>query len=828
MAGFGGFSHLNPHDLRGCGRADVVSAAMLKQPSVPIFVALACGILCADLVPVPLWLGWLVTFAGFCTLILTLRRRRGTFLVALGLLGVLGAWRAIVASTPPAAIVAAPEGGLWRVRVDAPISRQVDARGVHQITYAQLLAEHSGTSWLPRQGRARLRLRPGQTVVRGDVLELRLQVRPMTLPRNPTDPQPHQLQRRLQIGNVARVRSEHALVQAGGGWAPWIDGARRRASEVMEQQLDPEVAGLAKALALGDQAAIAPLQREAWADAGVAHLLSVSGLHISLVALVLAWVLRAGAGWLPGAGERFSTPRLAALCALPGVVGYCVLTGMSPPAVRSAVMTGAALVGLVWGRPSAVGNAWGVAGCLMLLVDPWALYDPGFLLSFAAVAALVWWAPRPPKIAGFWPKLRQGLWQGLAVSAAASLVTAPITAHFFGRVSWAAPLVNLLAVPVGSALATPLALGFALLAPSAPGVARLLGVPLGWTLGFVDGLSRWVSSLGWASVDMPPPSALQWGLYALLLGCLLRQGRRARWTGRAAGLALGITALWPQPANSDLRVHQIYVGQGDATLIQLPQGGTVLVDGGGGVLEGDPDPGQQAVAPWLRKLGVRHLDLLILSHPHPDHLNGLLYVTQRWPVRELWWNGAGAEVPAWKLVRAAVEAHGGVVHAAAELPASLQRQGVTLQILHPRGPDNGPYPQWHHNDNSLVVRLQYGARSMLLAGDIERPAEALLAAHLPPTDILKVPHHGSRTSSSWPLLLAMQPWAAGISCGEDNRFDFPHPEVSARYAAARIPLYRTDLHGMLSWRTDGRSWWVTSARAGPLDRPVSRSQPPNL
>lgn len=262
-----------------------------------------------------------------------------------------------------------------------------------------------------------------------------------------------------------------------------------------------------------------------------------------------------------------------------------------------------------------------------------------------------------------------------------------------------------------------------------------------------------------------------------------------------------------------LMVQHLYVGQGDATVVRFPAGDTMLIDAGGAVWSGAPDPGERAVLPALRRMGINHLDVVVATHPHPDHINGLCAVAQAMPIKAFWYNGTGAALPAMRDIIAHVRAHGGSAQTAASLPATMWRQGVRIDRLHPTQVS----PATSANNNSVVLRLQYGRRSVLLAGDIEAESEAALASVLAPTDILKVPHHGSRTSSTWPLLQAARPRLAVVSLGDRNKFGFPHEDVVQRYATAQIPLWRTDIHGQVTEETDGQVWRVKDAMGSTLE-----------
>ncbi|MEE8409894.1 MAG: DNA internalization-related competence protein ComEC/Rec2, partial [Myxococcota bacterium] len=525
-------------------------------------------------------------------------------------------------------------------------------------------------------------------------------------------------------------------------------------------------------------------------------------------------------GRLPGAGERFSIRRAAAAGTVPFVVGFCVWVGAPPSAVRATVMACAFLIGLVIGRPNTAANALGAAGLSLLAIDPMSLYDAGFLLSFSAAAALAL-VPSLPPARHAAHKVRRAVIVGAVASLVATLATAPVTAYHFGQVSLVAPITNLVAVPIGAGLAAPLSLLAITAGAVAPWIEPLFVWPLDLVLTALDSIAVAAAHIGVAALDVPRPTALEISAYVALLlaGAASVRHRPARYILAAAALILTGSILWRVSVRSGdgtLVVRFPYVGQGDAAVITLPEGGVVVVDAGGALQPGDWDPGRGVVAPLLRRLGIGAIDLAVVTHPHPDHIGGFAYLAQHFPISELWWNGDAEHSQAQRELVARVKAGGGVTRIAASLPRRTTMEGVEIEVLHPRPGDDAeglPYfPELNANDNSIVLRVSYGERSILLAGDIEADSEARLAPILAQSDILKSPHHGSRTSSTRPLLDALQVRAVVISCGEDNRFGFPNPDVLANYREYGIEILRTDTDGMVELETSGSEWLVHAHR----------------
>ncbi len=629
--------------------------------------------------------------------------------------------------------------------------------------------------------------------------------------------------------------------------APVAASARRLAAQA-RAALSGRIAGatsgdggaLVQALVLGDRAGIRPTVDDAFRRAGVTHVLSVSGLHLAAVALLLYTAARRA--WLrltswPGAAgawpARVPAEAFAAAIAAPAAIAYTWITGAEIATLRALVATLVVLGGAALGRRPHALTALAVAALVLLADAPWTLFEPSFQLSFAAAAALVTlgvrMAPRPAPGPPAPPPSRARRF-ALAVarlgtaSLAASLATAPLTALHFGVVQPAGLVANLVVVPVAELLVLPLGLAGALLAAIWPP----LGAPLLATAGALAGLlAHVVAAIAKVApvVEAPAPSPLELAALAAALIALatLRPVRRALLVAAAAAsLAAGSCAhaTWIAPAQrTDLTVTFLDVGQGDAAVIELPGGDTWLVDAGGRLF-GAPgaeasaderlaallgDPGEQAVWRHLHARRVRRLALVIVSHPHPDHFGGLAAVAAHVPIDELWVSGDETGDPAWTALLAQLAARGTRI-VRPPLGGARERYGVRLVVLAPRGgaTEHAAPAGLGVNDDSLVVRLEFAGRSVLFTGDLEAPGEAALVEALPPgalhVDVVKAPHHGSRTSSSPALVGATAPALVVVSCGVANRFGFPAATVVERWQAAGARVLRTDQAGAVKLR----------------------------
>lgn len=792
---------------------------ILRQPILPAFAASALGILLAAGWDAPSW-----ALAGLALALVVLwraeRARHGVVLASLvGFVGV--GWVAASHHDVPSPISVpcseASDELVYRFRIVGPASRAVASDGgrVQQRATARLRHVRCAGKWKPVAGRVRLTLSGGAPLRRGDLLEARLTLNRRARRRNPSQPDPRAWMRRAQVSGWARGDSGFAVLESGGSLWAGLDRARGRVARLFEARLPAASAAVAKALALGDRASIQTEQREAWAAAGIAHLLAISGLHVGLVAAALYLLLRWSLGTVPGLIERVSARRLAAALCIPAVGLFCAWVGAPVSALRASVMAGVYFAAIVLGRPHSAANALAVAGLSMLLIWPTSVYDVGFLLSFGAVMALLFW-PRVPLPAGRrWWHWALG---SMAASAAVSLVTAPVVAHAFGRIAWISPLSNLVAVPVATLLLTPASLLLAGVGLVVPQLAAAALPGLGGGIAALDTLARWLAPFG--ALAVPQPNAVEVTAYLaglISVGVAVQLSapphRRRMWLlASICALVLIASAGWRLVERFDsgrLSVVMPYVGHGDGMVLIFPRGTVMVVDGAGSYFDGW-DPGRAIMAPLLRRLGIRTIDVAVVTHAHPDHVNGFDYLSRHFTIESLWWSGAGADVHALARLRQRILRAGGEVHTAAALPERLRIDGVEVDVLHPRPREQSlsHYPELGLNDNSVVLRLRYGARSLLLTGDIERPAERLLPADIGHVDVLKIPHHGSNTSSSAHLLDRIEPDLGFVSCGHDSRFGFPDTAVLERLRQRSIPLLRTDRHGQLRLETDGRHWWA--------------------
>jgi competence protein ComEC len=430
-------------------------------------------------------------------------------------------------------------------------------------------------------------------------------------------------------------------------------------------------------------------------------------------------------------------------------------------------------------------------------------------LSFAAAAGTSLLARRwSPRGAGGSRPVRLARWSArlCAASAAAIVATAPIGAWHFAQLAPAGIISNLVVVPLAELGIVPVGLAGSVAASLHLPGGRLLLQLAGGLAKAMAVFTEWFARMA-PSWRVPAPNLVETVAWYVALIAIAAVGRRAlTWVCLCAAL-LVLSAgwrVWSHAHRETLTATFLDVGQGDACVVELPRGRVLVVDGGGSF---DPrfDPGQQVIAPFLWRRGIRRIDLMVLSHPHPDHANGLPFLVEQFDVGELWTNGEETTQPGTVALLASAARR----HVPVGTPRPLDLGGATVTPLAPFDSTGAVAADAARgeNDNSLVVAVGWRGRRILFSGDIEHEAEDELVARAGPrlaADVVKVPHHGSKTSSTAPFVAATHPALAVISVGERNRWGFPNPGVTARWRGRGADVWRTDRSGAITVTIDAR------------------------
>ena len=646
----------------------------------------------------------------------------------------------------------------------------------------------------------------------------------------------------------------------------------------------PEVAAVLRAMLLGDRSFVERDEAADFQKTGVFHVLVVAGLHVGALAFFLYWI-----------GRKLRLSRSATMVfTLTMLFAYVAVIEQRPPVLRAALMAAIIVVGGFFYRRLDVLNSAAVAALVLLVAKPLALRDSSFQLTFLAIGCIAglaapwlernvqpyaralrgwrdvtrdtshepraaqfridlrsaarWLSTRLPlRIAGLVENSLAGCigltlrgWELMVLTLALQIGMLPLMARDFHRITLAAPIVNLAAVPLTGVIVP---LGFLTLGSGLllPGLARIIAAPLRYITLLLLHIVNWFADLPRWSYRIPGPHlwlVIAFFTFAFLLAAIMRIAHPLR-RQIASGLGGGLVtcslfiALFPfSPAWSagKLELSILDVGQGDSLFIVTPHGKTMLIDGGGafggfgGQSNHGVDPGEEAVSPYLWSRGFQRIDVVALTHAHQDHLGGLAAVLENFRVGQLW---IGQEVHSQALAKVEKLARDRQIPIEHEVRASgFALDDVQGKFLWPQQSSPAPSDA-AKNDDSLVLRLRYADRALMLPGDAEKEAEREMLSENAEdelqAEVLKVGHHGSKNSTTADFLAAVKPRLAIISVGEDNPYGHPSAELLERLANAGVRVLRTDQNGAVHILMDGRSLEVRCfISCPPLELPTLR------
>ncbi len=639
------------------------------------------------------------------------------------------------------------------------------------------------------------------------------------IPREPGNPGEFNYKNYLQgkgIQLIIKSRQGAGVEKTGAGRVnPGVDlclKAKRKLVSVIRETMSEQHAGLMEGILFGSCGRIDAGSRNDFALTGVVHILSVSGYHVGLLVLFFIWV---------GNILRFNQTWRNILVVL-GTSFYAVMTGAGPPVIRAVVMAWVLLLAHGLRQKYDWPSSLSLAALLILLVDPHALFNPGFQLSFGATWGILYLAPLVRPL--FSARLRLG--QAIAVTVAAQVAVFPLTSYYFNYFSLVSLPANLIIVPLISLLM--LTGGSAALAGLGwlP-LAQTINVSTGLLLELVLGIARFLAGLPFSIITIKQPPVIIIAIYYLFFIILvetlkdpeikLRLKRFWLWQRKTALLlilSLAVALLWTSivyPARPEkLKVTFLDVGQGDAVLIESPARHYILLDTGGVQDPGQStfNPGEKILVPFLRSQGISKIDLLCLSHPHRDHIQGAEALAESVTVKMLVTNPQFWANPDGARLGKSFSARGVQIQKMTEGEQILVDENVTLEVFSP--PDQTVTGE---NNDSLVIRLGYGEFHLLFTGDAGAPVLQKLAGDPArvQAEVVKVPHHGSKSGWLEQFYRSVNPGTAVISVGP-NVFGHPSGQVVDGLSRLGIAVYRTDRNGAVVIRSDGLNYRVETGR----------------
>jgi competence protein ComEC len=609
-----------------------------------------------------------------------------------------------------------------------------------------------------------------------------------------------------------------------------LDTFRQQVAEAISRAAPRMTAAVLRAIALGDRSTVTPKLFEDFRQTGTAHLLAVSGLHLGIVALGAAALLRVLFARIRRLSLSHPVQPLARLAALAPITLYAALAGFQTSTVRALMMTALIVSGLSLFKRTSVPGLLAATVLAVLIIDPLYATDPGLHLSIAALGGLFWLAPalklptsredRLRRLSGandlwfrVWTPTAKWLGGIFRASVAATLATSMIAAFHFGQLGLAGILYNPLAVPLIAFAALPLALLGVLVFPFFPTLSAHIWSWAGYPVELLLGAQRWIDLAAFSSSYNPFCNLWALGGGFMLLACpvLLRRGSK-RW--RLCAL-IGVALLTLPPLltrtshliESDAQGWVLDVGLGQAVALRLPGPFWVLVDGGG--LPGSTfDVGRAVVWPALAALGCDKLDLVISSHPHADHLGGLNSVVELGLVKELWLPATFRGDYRYKAALTSAKSWGTKVRWVAErstTPAEIKSSGSTIRAALCEGATE--------NDRGLVAEVTHGGVSLLIPGDIEGGGQRNLLrrdSNGLSAQLLVAPHHGAIDAVDFDFLGAVSPLAVLASCADAE--ELPSNELRRYCRESGVELFNTARDGSLKVEFGGGQWRVNPAR----------------
>ncbi len=805
-----------------------------RLPLIPIFIAYTLGISSGhfDLPFSPRgWILLLLTFLGFWILLLTIKKIRiGSWMAFLifFFLGISSIQIYLHPQLSPSHISQFTD--LARISLEGTIDRPPEhSRGRTQLWIRSQKVILSNRH-IPVEGSLLIFLKEENRSFRvGDHLRFLCK---LYSPHGFHNPGGFSYERHLafkRIHTIGFLSEEKGLVKLGEGhknsfllrMESWRDHIR----QFLEREANPLSSSISKALVLGEQGDIPEEVKEHFIVTGIAHLLAISGDHLGIVALLsfslMIWILKRSEFLL----LTINVKKWAAALTLPCLLVYTFIAGGGISVIRATIMVITFFLSVLFTRERNLLHTLVLAAFLILAFSPPSLFDVSFQLSFLAVLSILYLVPRIlqglkregvfllPKTS--WKKnILNYIMISLLVTGVAILGTAPFVALHFNRFSLIGFFTNLLFIPWVGFLIVPLGLIASLFSFFLYPLATLLIHINDFITLVLLKVVAFFASIPYASFFVSTPTIFEITLFYLLLFLAVHLRKRKMIRYLFAGLCLVFVfdlAYWnlKDSFQKDLQLTFIDVGHGDATLIEFPEGKRMLIDGGG-LYEDRFDIGKNVIAPFLWKKKIRRIDMLVLTHPDPDHFKGLNFIASQFSIGQFWDNGVQTNSEAYLRLKKTLDERKIKIRSVHEETPPPVINGVEISLLNPPALNETRRKDRNlldFNNSSLVMKLRFKNISVLLAGDIGEEAEGRMVRKgcSLRADILKIPHHGSSSSSSLLFLERVKPTYAILSVGERNIGKLPHPEVLRRYEHLGSSIFRTDKQGAITMITEGEN-----------------------
>jgi competence protein ComEC len=797
----------------------------LRTPFLPLTLALIAGILIGGHIPAVYSLAAFSVLLPLC-LLFWRRGPRVAQLLVLGAVIAAGTLLIRLSLYPPLPahhISRIPDRNM--VQLTGTIYLPPQRYAEETVLYLMAEGISRGESIIPVTGRVRITLRDPSVSMRYGY-RIRLQAK-LYQPRNFLNPGSFDYAgylRRLGVlvTGYARDGSQVEVLSTEGGnpLLRWFDRWRQGIEAFLDEHTSLPGRGFLKALLIGERGEISDEVNEAFVAVGAVHILSISGSHLSIIVTLIFFSVQGLLAMSERALLRYDTRKVAALVTFPPMLIYILITGLPIATIRSGIMATCFLVSILLDRYRNPLNTLAFAAFVILLVSPTALWDISFQLSFLSVLGII--VLTPPLYRLFYPhdplslltrqkegRIRRGIILSLIASFAAIVVTSPVVAFHFHRFSTVALASNAIIIPLVGFGILPLGIFSLPLIPFFPTGAALLAKAAAELASWGIKVMEQIAALPFATFYLPGPTTVEMIIFFCFIASLLwLKGPRLKQVVLAGLVVIAVLDLsyWGSIGYmaKGLRVTFLDVGQADCALVEFPRGQRMLIDGGGPY--GDFDVGERVIAPLLWERRILKIDYLTLSHPQPDHYKGLIFIAKHFRCREFWYNGMESKSPSYQQLLEIIKAKGiPMVRATDGFARTIA--GVEVQALNPAaGQASNTQTKDLVNTNSLVLMLAFGDHRLLFTGDIEKKAEARLTESGKGlrAQVIKVPHHGSKRSSTDLFMRRVSPAYAVISLGRGNPFRLPGKGVLERYARLNCRVLRTDVDGAVIVQSDGK------------------------
>ncbi len=824
----------------------------MQRPLIPLLIFLMAGITAGNLIHIPdlpvmiflsiaLLLLLVASIKGWKALIV------GCLATSLLLLGILNINLCLYPDTTPANI--SNYTGKEKITIEGIVCKNplTSPDRANLIVAATEIIKDGAIT--PVEGKILLSVRNGGWLYKyGDLIRARVRLK---IPHNFNNPGGFDYEKYLRYRGI-RVRgfiynpSNIVIIRENRGNALKIRLEKFRSGlrKLIEENSPSSEGKILQALILGEKKEIPKNVRENFNKAGISHVLAISGLHIGIIAFLSVLIIR----YIMKSSEylllRFNIIRVSAIFAFLPIIVYAFIAGFGISTVRATIMILAFLVAILCGKERELFNTLALAAFGILVISPASLFDISFQLSFTAVAAILFIAPRltslipkgNPDETGksnyYQKRLLLSVVLFIIVSFSATLGTIPLIAFYFNRISTIVLLSNILIIPIIGFIVLPLGMATIVVFPISTSLAVVFIKISSFFVGISVSIIDFLAALPHSSFLVTTPTLIEIMAYYLLLITTVKlidvwKGKNNLplppfkkggikgfvWFKIAFALLIlffigdGIYLHIKDTNTGHLKTTFIDVGQGSSTLVEFPAGTKMLVDGGG-FYSKSFDIGRYVVAPFLWHERIKNVDIVVLTHPQSDHLNGLIYILDNFNVREVWSNGEIANTKTYRnFIRIIEEKH--ITHKIVSEDTPEKRiGGINIRILNPEKPitkENSSVRFDIVNNNSVVIKLTFGKVGILLPADISEPVETRLVSDNIDlrSNVLMAPHHGGFTSSTPPFLKRVRPDIVVFSCGMDNVFRDPHPDVLRRYKTIGSKIFRTDKNGAVTIITDG-------------------------